>query len=540
MTILGDAIAPRSHRSESTTAPRWCSPGRVALALGAVYLVAGAALLPGYRYQLNPDGVSYLAIARHYADGRWSEAVNGYWGPLYSWLLAPLLAAGGDGLLVARAVNLLAGAAALAAIWALAGRYSARPWLRVVAVATMVPVVLGWAFALVTPDLLLAALLLWYLYALTAPDYSRVARYALLAGLLGGAAYLAKAYALPFFLAHFLAVSGWRIRRSGTQMSWAVGVRRMSAGLAAFGVVAGPWIAAISAKYGHLTYGTAAAYNWRLIGPDATGHPTYQPGLLAPTGPRSTSVWEDPGRFDLPTWSAVHAPGHLLRVLARNTVDAASIVAHFSPLAVVIVLVGLLAATVRGIPLTPAERGRLRMTGFTAALLTLGYLIVVVEPRYIWFALALLPLTGVLLLDVARRRRLLNTAGLAVASAVLVAGFWTPAGKALGDGYGAGSAEATAGAQIRRDAPELVGRRIASDGSYRSSLFVSYHLAAHYYGMTPADPGSAARELAANHVEYLLYWGDPAAAPAYLRGAAVVFSRPGLRVYRLPAVPAST
>ena len=99
----------------------------------------GALLLPGYRYQLNPDGVSYIAIAHHYADGYWSEAVNGYWGPLYSWLLTPLVAAGLDGLLAAKAVNLALGALALAAVWALAGRFTDRVWWHAFADAVLVP-----------------------------------------------------------------------------------------------------------------------------------------------------------------------------------------------------------------------------------------------------------------------------------------------------------------------------------------------------------------------------------------------------------------
>ena len=41
---------------------------------------------------LAPDVISYLSIGRDYAAGRWGEAINGYWGPLMSWLLAPLLA----------------------------------------------------------------------------------------------------------------------------------------------------------------------------------------------------------------------------------------------------------------------------------------------------------------------------------------------------------------------------------------------------------------------------------------------------------------
>ena len=42
------------------------------------------------RHYMNPDGVSYLDIALKYVQGDWGSAVNAYWSPMYSWLLAAL------------------------------------------------------------------------------------------------------------------------------------------------------------------------------------------------------------------------------------------------------------------------------------------------------------------------------------------------------------------------------------------------------------------------------------------------------------------
>lgn len=39
-------------------------------------------------YRMNPDGVSYLSIANSYLRGDWLKAVDAYWSPFYSWLLA--------------------------------------------------------------------------------------------------------------------------------------------------------------------------------------------------------------------------------------------------------------------------------------------------------------------------------------------------------------------------------------------------------------------------------------------------------------------
>ena len=52
-----------------------------AAALGAIHTWAA-------RHNMNADGMSYLDLADAWREGRWAEAINAYWSPLYSWLLA--------------------------------------------------------------------------------------------------------------------------------------------------------------------------------------------------------------------------------------------------------------------------------------------------------------------------------------------------------------------------------------------------------------------------------------------------------------------
>jgi 4-amino-4-deoxy-L-arabinose transferase-like glycosyltransferase len=51
--------------------------------IGAGFLQAWAA-----RFWISPDGNNYLDIATAYLRGDWNHAVNAYWSPLFSWLLA--------------------------------------------------------------------------------------------------------------------------------------------------------------------------------------------------------------------------------------------------------------------------------------------------------------------------------------------------------------------------------------------------------------------------------------------------------------------
>ena len=40
------------------------------------------------KYVIFADGISYLQIADNYGAGNWQLAVNAYWSPLLSWLIA--------------------------------------------------------------------------------------------------------------------------------------------------------------------------------------------------------------------------------------------------------------------------------------------------------------------------------------------------------------------------------------------------------------------------------------------------------------------
>ncbi|HSA92286.1 MAG TPA: hypothetical protein VLE48_04690 [Terriglobales bacterium] len=73
--------------SPSAKPPRWLHPLLLAfaVALGLIRTLA-------YRDLQGGDSVSYLDIATFYARGDFAQAVNAFWSPLYSWLLAAWLA----------------------------------------------------------------------------------------------------------------------------------------------------------------------------------------------------------------------------------------------------------------------------------------------------------------------------------------------------------------------------------------------------------------------------------------------------------------
>lgn len=136
------------------------------LAVG-VLVLALFALLGSVTWRfVDNDGVAYLSIARHYADGRLGDAVNGYWSPLLSWIAAPLVALDLDAVLVGRVVQAGATIVALVGLDGVARSLGADRTRRLAVLAVAAPILVAESLRRVSPDLLSAGLALVALGAL--------------------------------------------------------------------------------------------------------------------------------------------------------------------------------------------------------------------------------------------------------------------------------------------------------------------------------------------------------------------------------------
>lgn len=64
---------------------------RVRVSAWATILALAAAQAFSARHAMNADGIAYIEVGEAYLAGDWESALNGYWSPLYSWLLAGAL-----------------------------------------------------------------------------------------------------------------------------------------------------------------------------------------------------------------------------------------------------------------------------------------------------------------------------------------------------------------------------------------------------------------------------------------------------------------
>lgn len=294
-------------------------------------------------HQLNPDGIAYIRIAGYYAAGQTELAVSGYWGPLLSWLMVPLLKVGVAQLVAARVVMALSGVVFLVGAVAVfrAFRLPRLPLLFGAWVAAGWSVF--WSVRNITPDLLMAGLVGLALSATMELFLScsrrgeeadlpnskfripnsefgiRLLISAATAGGWWGMAYLAKAVALPFgvLVSGALAVLALSGRRDLRAM---IGARLGLVWLCT-AIVAGPWIGVLTLHYGKFTFSTTGPIAHALVGPGpkAGSHPAMTT-LRQPDGGRMTQ-WEEPSRMAYERWSPLASEEnfrHQLGVIAGN------------------------------------------------------------------------------------------------------------------------------------------------------------------------------------------------------------------------------
>jgi hypothetical protein len=314
VTPVGMPIALRADRI--------AAPAIVAVkaAVWMITIATGSvcALWKPYRFATD-DAVSYLDIADAYRLHHWREALNGYWSPLYSWILAAgewaARPSGHTEITLVRTVNLVLYLAAFAAFHALvrrilhrgldAGRAAVEPepTLRLPEWAwplVAYPLFLGASLKWIgprtdTPDMLAAALV-FVAAGLSVGETRRRTSQPFLVGAVVGLAYLAKTamffFAAAFIVANALDARGWRRR-----------AERLCAAAFAFVVVAAPFITALSLQRGRLTIGDAGTLNYVWI-----VHPTrrvvpdehWQGGAPEYGTPRHPArrLWNDPPVFE--------------------------------------------------------------------------------------------------------------------------------------------------------------------------------------------------------------------------------------------------
>ena len=252
-------------------------------------------------YQIDGDAVSYMDIADLIRSHDWAGVVNAYWHPLYPAALAvgqilihPTRFAELNayymvnfGIFLLEMLAVVAFTDALTALrdarasasdsrntGFLLDRYALRYLgLALLVIASQRELTIG----KVRPDALLQALLLFGIAALLRHLATAKLHYAAFMGLALGLAYLTKSFALIFTLFAILTMMVFRwlwLRHAPVRI-----VAAGAVALLCFGLVAGPYVAALSRQKGRLDLGDSGSLNyaWFIDGTDRAhlqnGHP---------------------------------------------------------------------------------------------------------------------------------------------------------------------------------------------------------------------------------------------------------------------------
>ncbi|MGH9554313.1 MAG: hypothetical protein ACRD2Y_00690 [Terriglobales bacterium] len=301
---------------------------RLLLLLAAVGL--GSLRIWAWRDLQGGDPTSYLDIADYYSRADWSHAVNSFWSPLYSWMLALLLAIfrpapDWEYSLVA-GLNLaiyLASLACFLTFWKTLDRLRGRPLgSGFIGLSTTSWLILGydlflWAALFLVrpgieaPDLLLACCIFLAATAVVRIHVGDSLRHnQVLLGTALGLGLLAKSAMFPMAF-----VFAWVAAPASTPRQR---LKSAAAVLGVFLAIAGPWIALLSWRQGQLTISDSPALNyaWHVnrapmfhwqgdnAGTGMPGHTTrrisnHPPAFDFPA-PRSGTY---PAFFDPPYWN---------------------------------------------------------------------------------------------------------------------------------------------------------------------------------------------------------------------------------------------
>ena len=503
--------------------------------VAGVYSLVALVLLPHYQDNLYPDAISYISIAHKYLRGDFANAVNPYWAPLVSWAMVPFMSIGFDALQSIKLVSIGGGMLAIVATGRLLRCFDVAPSIARALLVSLIVVMLYFSMSMATPDLLLTACLIAYLGVVFNRSYPSDWTSGALCGALGGLAYLSKHYGLPFFIIHFTLVNAWYCFRRDNKSSI---VTSACAGVATCLLIALPWSAAISARFGQFTIGTSGARTHAYAGPHTRGDTLGPHGFVAPPDATATSAWEDPSSDMLESWSPLASRENFLhqaRIVGQNVWSVAVFFFHFSALAVPILVVSVVTAQ------RDRERHRLMMLPLTLVLYVAGYLGIWVEERYMWpAALLFVLIAGVALTRWLSRTRLPKPAVL-MATGICATSFAIMPAMELVREFDAGRELRELGVSLR-DQYGVRGN-IAAHNQYRTPLYLTYHIGGRFFGTSNRGLSEAQVErlLLEHQINFYFVWTsarDTKPLPGFLAKYQEVAdigngSFAGLRVYRI-------
>jgi hypothetical protein len=506
--------------------------------------------------RLSADSTIYLDIAQKYLSGDFADAINGYWGPLLSWLFIPFLYFGLSPVFAINALYLVVGLFTIVGVWILSYSFDMSEKIRCAILIALLPIMLFFALVEIF-DFLLVCFIVYYLSVIFKNDYPDKLYRGIFCGIFGALAYFSKSYAFPFFIVHFLIMNVLHFSRYSTKLGKRNVLRNAITGFAVFAIISAPWISAISIKYDRLTFSNTGKGNFAPIGPEdpktglERGVPIFHKGLFAPPNTTATSVWEDPSYIwkDVTSWSPIDSPAHFKHFIVnilRNIFETLDIYQTCSRLAIAIIAAYIL-LLIPGPFNTQMLRGDRLYSFLTVLVFSGGYLPFHLEHRYLWTINILLLLMGGHVLNVIFQNDFFNKK---LRSNILIAIFAlsfiiSPLKSYAQAGKNNINKEMYSLSSYLKNHYNIQGNiasnreweNIAIHDSWHKTFRLSYWLNSKYYGQTEAviSDDDLEIELEKFGIDYYFVWGESQSIPQFLSKYRELTnnSYPDLKIYSL-------
>ncbi len=476
-----------------------------------VYTISAILLFNYYQYIISSDGLSYISISQEYVIPSFSNAINGYWSPLFSWMLTPFLFFGSTNMYIihsAKILSLIIGFITLIGVKFLFSKFISRD-LSNISVLIMIPIVLYFAFYLITPDLLLICLILFYLGIIFDPNYSFQLRNGLVCGFIGTLAYLSKTFAFIFFILHFIIFNTlFYFNELDYERKKRI-KKNLLLGLTVFLVLSGIWVVLISDKYHELTIGTSGTYNQNLVGQESHGHPPLYQGLIAPPNNYALSSWEDPTYFKMNSWNPLDSIKSFIfefNIIWNNIIKTGYILLEFSVLSLLILVVTMI--FIFKYKKDKVSRRKLMYLLITILIYSGGYCLIYVESRYLLIISILILLMGLYLIETSYKNEFFNQNIKNLLLIFLIISFLIMPFNELNNNINVGKTYHDLGYDLK-DNYSIHGN-IASNDQWYVSLILAYYLNDKYYGQTQKETSlnDLKTELKNNNIDYYFEWGS--------------------------------
>ena len=308
----------------------------------APVLIQLAFLLPAIhvtRDIWDVDSVAYVRTAQYYLNGQLNLAVNGYFGPLLSWIMIPFLWLSIDPVISSiMAMGVSAIVFQIGAILFLRA-LGLTPW-QVTAGGIMSGLfAVSWASITVVPDLLAAGLLLIGVSLLLDERHpEKLSQFACAALLFAGAS-LAKAVMMPTVVG--ITILLYFLRWTFGSLDWRKSLQGAAIVAGLMFALLAPWFVTLSIHYGKPVLSTSAAINHAILRkPEGARNHVFERTYHKPEKGRITA-WEDPSREAYEFWLAFDSKESFqfqLAMVGKNFMTILKALYHFGAMVIGLLL----------------------------------------------------------------------------------------------------------------------------------------------------------------------------------------------------------